>query len=414
MKRRKPSKHIERLPSGRFRVKGLGTFDFEAQALHALHGGDLAGFWPEFAVRRRTQVRDWANDESKWELYVAGDPIASVPFATFSKRDAKAWLARMYARGLATQTLKNALTLIRVVCADAVDSELLGVNPFVGLKIHKSREARSVEGWTILDPDEQIALLKAVSADESHMVAFALHTGLRNSELWSLRTRDLDLEARLVTVRFSKNDQPPKGGRIRRVPLFGAGFDAAVIAVERGNEFAWPSPRTLTRRYASSQPSRWSRWLKAAGIKRGVRFYDLRHTCATSLLAGWWGRKWSLDEVQQMLGHSSIKVTERYAHLIDDTLHRAGAATPGMRPTAWDNEGASSGFRTPDLRFTKAWGDERFSRVARRALLEKYDGPHERLAREVLLCVDEAMAGRVDLKRLAKAERIWEEARHVG
>jgi len=117
--------HIEKLPSGRFRARRgketLGTFDTEPRARQALGGGNLGAVWPDFIVRRRASgVRDLRNDESRWELYVANDPIARVALSELSRRDAKAWLFRMQARGLAAQTVKNAMNLIRIVCADAL------------------------------------------------------------------------------------------------------------------------------------------------------------------------------------------------------------------------------------------------------------------------------------------------------
>lgn len=374
----------------------------------------LGSIWEDFAVRRRSQVRDWSNDEGRWELYVASDPIASVPLRKLARRDVKAWLGRVQRRGLAYQTQKNALTLLRVVLADAVELELLPASPAASVRLHRSQAARTHETWTILDPDEQIALLRAVPAEERDMVAFALSTGLRNSELWSLRTADIDLDARLVTVRYSKGDRPTKGGKIRRVPLFGLALDAARVAVERGKVFAWPSPRTGERRYPSSHPSRWEGWLVAAGIKRSVRWYDLRHTCATSLLAGWWGRKWSLDEVRQMLGHSSIKVTERYAHLIDETLWKAGRATAGVGTNGRTEPGANSGIRTPDLRFTNASGLEGFQALARRTLLARYEGPHAKLADSLLDLTERALRREDITPGLARAADLLEEARHAS
>ena len=65
------------------------------------------------------------------------------------------------------------------------------------------------------------------------------------------------------------------------------------------------------------------------GITRRVRWHDLRHTCASSLIAGWWGRRWSLEEVKGLLGHSSVKITERYAHLADSVLDVAASTTAG-------------------------------------------------------------------------------------
>jgi len=64
-----------------------------------------------------------------------------------------------------------------------------------------------------------------------------------------------------------------------------------------------------------------------------VRWHDLRHTCASSLVAAWWGPAWRLELVREVLGHSSITVTERYAHLAASVLDDAGAQTSGLAMT---------------------------------------------------------------------------------
>lgn len=186
--------HVEKLPSGRFRARrgkeSLGIYATRELAELALDGGNLAAYWRGFLIRRRASgVRDVKNEESRWDLYVGADPIAAVPLTELSRKHGKAWLHRMQSRGLATQTIKNALNLARVVCADAVDAEVLRENPFATVKLHRSKEARTHEGWTILDPDEQLALLRSVATEETHMVAFALHTGLVVLEAPSLSVR---------------------------------------------------------------------------------------------------------------------------------------------------------------------------------------------------------------------------------
>ena len=61
---------------------------------------------------------------------------------------------------------------------------------------------------------------------------------------------------------------------------------------------------------------RWERALKRAGIQKGVRFHDLRHTCAAFLTAAGASPK----EVCDYLGHSSISITmDLYADLFDST-----------------------------------------------------------------------------------------------
>jgi integrase len=63
--------------------------------------------------------------------------------------------------------------------------------------------------------------------------------------------------------------------------------------------------------------------LQIAGIARRVRWHDLRHTCGSALAQGDWGDPWTLSEVKEQLGHSSVAVTERYAHVAAMTLERA-------------------------------------------------------------------------------------------
>lgn len=76
-----------------------------------------------------------------------------------------------------------------------------------------------------------------------------------------------------------------------------------------------------------------AKWPKVAQavFARHVRFHDLRHTCASHLVMGSWGRPWRLEEVRQMLGHSSITATERYAHLAPEVLWGLASETAPMQ-----------------------------------------------------------------------------------
>ena len=50
---------------------------------------------------------------------------------------------------------------------------------------------------------------------------------------------------------------------------------------------------------------------------------SLRHTFASNLVSGAYGRKWPLPEIQKLMGHSSVTITERYAHLGEDVIAEA-------------------------------------------------------------------------------------------
>lgn len=371
---------VEQLPSGRWRARrkdpttnryvALGTFATEQEATIALsrpvpkRGGlTLADYGEGFLKRRRDRVLDWSNDEGRWRLYVDTSELAAVPLAKLTRGHIKRWLDWLRKDlKLGLQTQKNALSLVRVALEDVLDDEIIEANPARNIRVKKVDADSNAEAWDILYPDEQIALLNAVPVEEWHTVAFALGQGSRNSEQWQLRLEDVDLEKREAILRRTKNK------KARVVSLFGVGLDAAKEAVERQKKkcpYAFPSPRTNERRWLDSHPGGWATWLERAGIKRRVRWYDLRHTCATSLLAGWWGRKWTLDEVSKLLGHSSIKVTERYAHKLDETLKRAAEGT-GFHAELSNsrNSRADLGIRTPDLRFTNPRNIEGFSGLA--------------------------------------------------
>jgi integrase len=157
-----------------------------------------------------------------------------------------------------------------------------------------------------------------------------------------------------VVVRFGSPGKPTKNGRIRRVPLFGLGLEAcrtwlealptyvssAKISTARANAQGLFAPTRHgacrhKRRFSTTidgRPASWTDVVRIAGLGRRVRWHDLRHTCASFLVAGWWGRRWSLEEVKELLGHSSIKMTERYAHLAESALQRAARETSGASP----------------------------------------------------------------------------------
>jgi integrase len=73
----------------------------------------------------------------------------------------------------------------------------------------------------------------------------------------------------------------------------------------------------------------WNALLHKADVQRHLCWHDLRHTCGTALLGGYFGRKWRLEEIQQMLGHAEVTTTERYAHALQQTLNDAARATAG-------------------------------------------------------------------------------------
>lgn len=280
------------------------------------------------AQRDRDGYRSVDAEYDVWNLRVEKWDRASMPASSTTRGDVKAWLASMRnaktRKPLATQTRRNALNLLRAVYAYGVDHEIVAENPCDGIKVKD--HGRTNEGSTYLTAQEVEALI-AVATDPG--VALKIGTGMRSGELRSLRWEDVHDDH--ITVRYGAPDMPPKNGRIREIPILPL---AATAIAELRRAFGDEDPAgivlpTVTGCHRKKghvfDRVEWKSWLEAAKLTRRVRPHDLRHTCATLLLSGAWGEPWSYEAVKEMLGHSSVKVTERYARATGTLAQKAAA-----------------------------------------------------------------------------------------
>ena len=153
------------------------------------------------------------------------------------------------------------------------------------------------------------------------LILLAVGTGLRLRELTSLRWSAVDFETGFLTVRNSEGFRT-KSGHERAVPLAG---DALDVLQRRNRErtddldgpvLTYGDGRAIVAGYASK---RFKYYVRLAKLPEQIHFHSMRHTCASWLVM----RGVPLSIVQQILGHSSIQVTERYAHLAPDVMKAA-------------------------------------------------------------------------------------------
>lgn len=149
-------------------------------------------------------------------------------------------------------------------------------------------------------------------ADLGDFVRLALNTGCRKGELLTLRWSDVNLEQGYILLR----PENTKANRRRVIPI-NRGAEQALRGRLAGNDTEWVFVKRSGERVKALD------WLfrkavKSAGLT-DFRIHDLRHTFASWLVS----EGVELIKVRDLLGHTSIKMTERYAHLMPNRLREA-------------------------------------------------------------------------------------------
>jgi len=302
-------------------------------------------------LKRREQdgIRGISHEWNRFSTHIEGATFAQKPLDAITAVDLRDWIREMQAKParrrngetLDAGTVKRAFALICAVFVDAVERDVLKVPPHLGVRVKKHADERATrEKWTYLTLEEQKALANciAIPMADRLLIRFAIATGMRQGELYHLKTPDLvtGMHKPHVVVRYGRNFLPPKSGKIRTIPLFGDGIASANRWLYQLADFAPVNPLNLVfprpdgRVRSSGKPfggnGVFKHYLTLAGILRRVRFHDLRHTFCTNLVTGALGRIWPLIMVKEMAGHSSVTITERYAHVGQKDLVELGAA----------------------------------------------------------------------------------------
>ena len=176
-------------------------------------------------------------------------------------------------------------------------------------KVSKPKEPRGRVRF--LSDEERKALLEACKESNTSylypLVVLALSTGMRLGEILRITWPDINLEGQYIILHETKN------GERRRVPLTGHALDE-VRKLSKARQIA--TQRLFPHEFSKDQPLRTDRAWAEAVTKAGIedfRFHDLRHSAASYLAMN--GA--SLAEIAEVLGHKTLQMVKRYAHLSD-------------------------------------------------------------------------------------------------
>ena len=254
------------------------------------------------------------------------------PLPQITRTEIEAWRREKMA-SCRPATINRDLSRLRHMLNLAVEWELLEESSMQGIKFLRENNART--RYLSLEECQRL-IASCIAPHIRALVGVALHSGMRLGEILNLRWYDLDFASGFILVRDSKN------GESRHVPM-----DATLAALFR----AYPHRLGTDLVFSSSSGGHivdvrtgFQNACKRAGLT-DLHFHDLRHTFASQfVMAG--GDLYILKEI---LGHKSITMTQRYAHLsptykikaIDRMNTLWAGATPQTNPSEVLSESSS-------------------------------------------------------------------------
>lgn len=210
--------------------------------------------------------------------------------------------------------------VLLTILNDAVEWQCLARNPLFRFKPIKEPELH-FDYWK----SHEVQQFLDVTGDDplQPLFIFALNTGMRRGEICALKWDRVDFVNSQIIVsrnltRYGLSDTT-KTGRKRYVPinLVVRELLERLFNEQRG-EFVFcemdGSPLDAHHLYRDFQNSQ-----KRAGFKRLIRFHDLRHTFASHFMMN----GGNIYDLQKILGHTSLEMTQRYAHMSPEHLVKA-------------------------------------------------------------------------------------------
>ncbi|MBP6944611.1 site-specific integrase [Patescibacteria group bacterium] len=245
--------------------------------------------------------------------------------------DVESYKSQELQRGISAKTINNRLAVLRKCLVTAMEWEELERVPKVQLLKTTPPRFRHLG-----EVEVQAILAASTTPMQRTMLLIAARTGLRFSELRALEWGDIDFGLKLLTVRrcaVLKDIGTPKNGRIRHISLTVDAL-AALESIRAGSGLVFTFRGKMCVHWTSLSHLQLA--CKKAGIDP-IGWHTLRHTFASQLV----NRGATLQAVQILLGHSTVNMTQRYAHMAPETMRetikllepKPAQTEPKMSPT---------------------------------------------------------------------------------
>jgi len=233
--------------------------------------------------------------------------------------------------GFSVETVNKDLKCLMAAGRLAIKQKKLARLPWEKVDLAIDRTGK--EAWGYLSDDEITRLFDVLLNGKRHsfikkdmrrysftvnpsprlwaIVTFLLNTGARKGEMFALRWSDVNFETRMIRLIGFKSAKNGKSAKARYIPM-NSGLDELFATLKKAapDDQVFPMQKNLRKKFSQA--------LKWANVPY-YRIHDMRHTFASHLAMN----GVPLYTISKLLGHSSLEMTQRYAHLAPDTLASA-------------------------------------------------------------------------------------------
>jgi len=269
------------------------------------------------------EKKSWKNDQSLYLNHVKS-ALGNVPIKNISmihleklKRNLQTKKGR-YGKNLSDATIKHCLVLIRQMFNRAISWGMYqGTNPVTATakenkKFLKTSDNKRVRFLSREEADLLLDELKSRSQQLHDICQLSLYTGMRMGEIFNLSWNDIDLEHENISIKDPKSGEsrnayitPPLSKLFQRIKDNASKINRLVFKSSNGKEI-----REISNVF--------ERVTEKLGLNKNVTdqrdkvvAHTLRHT-----FASWLAMQGSpIITIQKLMGHSSLEMTLRYAHL---------------------------------------------------------------------------------------------------
>ncbi len=275
-------------------------------------------FFQQYLPNALVTKKRGADDRLTYTKHIA-EPFGKTYLTDITSRRMNDWRNKQIEKGLKNSTINKHIDFLLNII------KLAYIWGYVEDQLHVKLDVRKlpIGNYTqkFLNETEIRRLLNGCKQSPHPYLYLAvkalLLTGARVGELRNARWTDIDEQKRIWVVPVSKS------GRSREIFLSTEALDTFAEVRRKSirlgtsklpDEYVFTNPRTRTK-YDSFYAA-WYKVVRSEGLE-DVRIHDLRHTYASILI----NNEVSIYEVQRLLGHSNVTMTQRYAHLLRGKLH---------------------------------------------------------------------------------------------